>query len=137
MGKRRLISDVLEPEFAQQLINEGWTILEIAMDFDIDYDAMRFFLRKNGVKTNTVVRSKPVKLLDFIELETLIERIRSGETLKHIASTIDGIEHKTISYFIQNHHSNVSKIKQDPTDFIKVVRSRQESRRKKKEQQGA
>lgn len=126
-----MIKDVLDVDFAQKLLSEGWTIQAIALDFDFEYNAMKAFIRSHGLVKKSD-RASPTKLLDYIELETLIERIQRGETSREIALSIgEGLKASTISDFVSNHGTSLTKVRADATELREAVEMKKRKRLEK------
>lgn len=138
-AKKPKISEVLDADHAQSLMNEGWTIKAIAEDFDFSPSAMASYLNRKGVKR--AGRRKRVFLLDYIDVETLIRKIQAGYSPSQIAAELpEEIEPHKICAFVGNHYSTFTEIRQDATAFRESVNKRLEKRSKreqKKMKQGA
>jgi len=138
-AKKPKISEVLDADHAQSLMNEGWTIKAIAEDFIFSPSAMASYLDRKGVKR--AGRRKRVFLLDYIDVETLIYKIQAGFSPSQIAAELpEEIEPHRICGFVGNHYSTFTEIRQDATAFREAVNKRLEKRSKreqKKMKQGA
>lgn len=138
-AKKPKISEVLDADHAQSLMNEGWTIKAIAEDFNFSPSAMASYLDRKGVKR--AGRRKRVFLLDYIDVETLIHKIQAGCSPSQIAAELpEEIEPHRICGFVGNHYSTFTEIREDATAFREAVNKRQEKRGKreqKKMKQGA
>lgn len=133
-AKKPKISEVLDPDHAQNLMNEGWTIKAIAEDFNFSPSAMASYLDRKGVKR--AGRRKRVFLLDYIDVETLINKIQGGCSPSQIAAELpEEIEPHKICGFVGNHYSTFTEIRQDATEFREAVNKRLEKRRSREKKQ--
>lgn len=132
MAGQRKLADILDPEYAQELLNDGWTVQEIAEDFECDKGNLAKYLSANGVR-NPALR-KRVRVLEYINLETLITKIQAGYSTVDIAAELpEEVTGQVIRSFIGNHHTNIESIRENP-DFLRAeVKRRAEKKRQANE----
>lgn len=128
MAGQRKLADILDPEYAQELLNDGWTVQEIAEDFECDKGNLAKYLSANGVR-NPALR-KRVRVLEYIKLETLITKIQAGYSTVDIAAELpEEVTGQVIRSFIGNHHTNIESIRENP-DFLRAEKKRQANENK-------
>lgn len=133
---RRTVEDVLDYSYAQELLDEGLTIRDIANDFDFEYSAVQRFIKRHTLTVRNI-RKSPVKVLDHIDLEMLIDLIQDGQSSASIGREIDNFTPDTVDSFVRNNGATMRGIREDSRPFRKAVLEREKKRKQKLERKQA